>query len=631
MNVRKGSLRTDDPYVGFRMRTFDAGCLLSYAGCFAYAIYYALTWHGQNRPALVAMSLGTLVLTTLLRLLPIARIVASERWREPFFVAWSMSLILVIALGAALDGGAHAALTLAFFLPLSFAALSYPMRMMVVVTAIDVAVFLLMAILSHDASAGFMFMFACALTTAGWMSALQSRIHEQHLNERTRNDQRFTHLAFHDSLTGLPNRALLEGRVEAALAHGDTCILLGVDLDGFKLVNDSLGHAAGDEILRSLARRLEPVAAPDGLVSRQGGDEFALFTTSVGDDPVATAHQLAQDLVTAIREPLTVDGTEFELDASIGIAVHPLHAKTSEELMLRADAAMYEAKANGHGTITVYSHDHDDARSRLQMTSRLRRAIAGGELIVHYQPIFEPGTGRIAMVEALARWQDPERGLIPPIEFIPFAEQTGLISEIGDRVVDLICAQAVRWRAAGLAPAISFNVSPRQLRDPDFAGRLSERISASGVAPAAFTVEITESAMVGDPARIVPALHELADTGVRLAIDDFGAEHSSLGRLRNLPVHMLKLDRSLLRGTPDDKRAAAIVSSLLRLAEAMEVIAVVEGVETEDQRTFLVGGGCPLAQGFALGRPQPPAETTLLLEQDAIAVEIAEAKAASTA
>ena len=264
----------------------------------------------------------------------------------------------------------------------------------------------------------------------------------------------------------------------------------------------------------------------------------------------------------------------------------------------------------------------DDASGRLQMTHRLRRALAEDQIICHYQPIFEPASGRIAAVEALARWQDPDRGLIAPGEFIPFAEETGMIVELGDRVVDVICAQARAWRDAGLAPAIAFNVSPRQLRTTDFAHRLREKIAATGLDPAGFTVEITESAMVGDPARLEPILHELAGTGLRLAIDDFGAEHSSLGRLKALPVNMLKVDRSLLNGVPDDKRTSAIVASLLTLADALHVIAVVEGVETEEQRRFLVDQNCPLAQGFALGRPQPAAETTRLLEQDAVAQEI---------
>jgi EAL domain-containing protein (putative c-di-GMP-specific phosphodiesterase class I) len=288
---------------------------------------------------------------------------------------------------------------------------------------------------------------------------------------------------------------------------------------------------------------------------------------------------------------------------------------------------MYKAKATGHGHVTVYEAESDDAHAQLQMSARLRRALANGELIVHYQPIVEPGSGRIAAVEALARWDDPEHGLIPPGDFIPFAEETGMISEIGDRVVDLICDQAGRWRAAGLAPAITFNVSPRQLREPDFASRLRDRIAASGLDPAGFTVEITESAMVGDPARVEPVLHELAATGVRLAIDDFGAEHSSLGRLRGLPVNMLKIDRSLLDGVPLDRRAAAIVASLLMLADALQIISVVEGVETEEQRTFLVGQGCPLAQGFGLGRPAPTEATTRLLEQDAVAQELRAQKA----
>jgi diguanylate cyclase (GGDEF)-like protein len=618
-----------DPYVGFRMRTFAAGTLLSVVGCAAYATYYALSWDGPNRSLLVLLSLSTLVFTGLMQFVPVPRIIASDRWREPFFVGWSASLVAVISTGAALDGGAHAALALGYFLPLSFSALSYPTKPMILVTVIDVVAFVAVGITVGDASAAFIFMFASALATAGWMAAWQARNHEWHLDERRRGERRIAHLAYHDSLTGLPNRAQLESTLEAALESGEPFALLGIDLDDFKLVNDSLGHAAGDRILSQVAERLRCAVNCEGLLARHGGDEFALLATGLPADrtPIEAAQALARRVSEALREPLSVDDTEFELDASVGIAIHPDHAQTVDDLLRRADTAMYQAKAVGHGNVAVYEAERDDAHHRLQMTARLRRALASDELIVHYQPIVEPGTGRVAAVEALARWADPERGLIPPMEFIPFAEETGMIGQIGDRVVDLICDQAVRWRAAGLAPAICFNVSPRQLREPDFAARLRERIATAGLDPAGFTVEITESAMVGDPARVEPVLHELAATGVRLAIDDFGAEHSSLGRLRTLPVHMLKVDRSLLDGVPLEKRAAAIVASLLMLADALHIVSVVEGVETEEQREFIVAQGCPLAQGFGLGRPGPADTTTLLLEQDAVAQQIRAAEA----
>jgi len=608
------------------MRTFAAGTALSLAGCAAYAIYYAMTWDQPNRGLLVALSVGSLIGTLLMQLIPVPRIIASDRWREPFFVSWSGSLIAVISLGAALDGGAHSALALAFFLPLSFSALSYPTRSMVCVTVLDLIAFVTVGLVVGNASIAFIFMFACALGTAGWMAASQARIHELHLDERRRGEKEIAHLAYHDPLTDLPNRAQLERALEDAIAAGGQVALLGIDLDGFKLVNDSLGHAAGDEILRQVARRLEAAVGHDGMLGRHGGDEFALVATDLdgadGSERLANAQALATRVLRALRDPLSIDGTEFALDASIGVAVHPDHALTPDDLLRRADTAMYQAKATGHGHVAVCEAERDDAHSRLQMTARLRRALANGELIVHYQPIVEPATGRIAAVEALARWEDPERGLVPPMEFIPFAEETGIINDIGDRVVDLVCEQAKRWREAGLAPAISFNVSPRQLREREFAARLRDRIVATGLDPAGFTVEITESAMVGDPARVEPVLHELAATGMRLAIDDFGAEHSSLGRLRTLPVHMLKVDRSLLGGVPLDRRAAAIVASLLMLAEALHIVSVVEGVETEEQRSFLVGQGCPLAQGFGLGRPAPADAITRLLEQDAVAQQI---------
>jgi diguanylate cyclase (GGDEF)-like protein len=612
----------DDPYVDFRMRTFVAGTLLSLVGAGAYASYYAMSWSGPNRQWLVAVSVGSLVGTLLLQLAPIERIVASDRLREPFFVAWSSTLIAIISGGAALDGGAHSALALAFFLPLAFAALSYPTGTMVIVTALTVGAFLTVAITCGNASTAFIFMFSCALTTAGWMSAWQARNHERHLADRRRDEERIARLAYNDSLTGLANRAELVQRLTEAVEGREPFALLTVDLDGFKVVNDSLGHSAGDEILQEVAGRLERATAGAALLARHGGDEFAVLATALGDDPRARATEMAERVLGAIRQPLSIDETEFELDAGIGIVLFPNHGARAEDLLRRAGAAMHDAKAAGFGSVCVYESDRHDSHTRLQLTSRLRRALANGELVVHYQPILEPTSGRIAALEALVRWEDPDHGLIPPLDFIPFAEETGLISAIGDRVVDIVCEQARRWRDAGLLPAICFNVSPRELRAPDYAKRLRDRIEAAGLDPAGFTVEITESAMVGDPARVEPVLHDLAAAGLRLAIDDFGAEHSSLGRLRTLPVNMLKVDRSLLNGVPDESRGSAIVASLLTLAQSLQIISVVEGVETEEQSRFLVQHQCPLAQGFALGRPAPVEATTRLLEQDAVAQQL---------
>src|SRR5829696_6984119 len=344
-----------DPYVGFRMRTFAAGTLLSLIGCAAYAVYYALSWGEPNRSALVAMSLTTLVATALMQFIPVPRIIASERWREPFFVGWSACLILVISVGAALDGGAHAALALAYFLPLSFSALSYPMRSMITVTVLDVIAFIVVGLTFGEATAAFIFMFASALATAGWMAAWQARIHELHLDERRRGEEEIAHLAYHDALTDLPNRAQLERALDKVIAAGGPVALLG--------------HAAGDEILRQVANRLDAAVAGRGLLGRHGGDEFALLLTDLdgtdADERLERAHALAARILSALRDPLSIDDTEFALDASVGIAVYPDHASTPDDLLRHADTAMYQAKATGHGNVAVYEAERDDSHSRL--------------------------------------------------------------------------------------------------------------------------------------------------------------------------------------------------------------------------------------------------------------------------
>lgn len=448
------------------------------------------------------------------------------------------------------------------------------------------------------------------------------------ITERRRHVQEITHLAYHDSLTGLPNRALLEEHLELALARsrrqGTAVALLYLDLDGFKLVNDSLGHAAGDELLRAVTARLSERLRGSDLLARQGGDEFLLLLSDLerGDADQA-ARRVADGLLRSLASPFVVSGAEFHIGASVGISLCPRDAPTADELLRHADAAMYQAKADGRGTVCVYREDPHEPLERLSMTSRLRKAIVRGEFVLHYQPIVTPDRLALRRLEVLVRWRDPLRGLVMPGEFIGFAEETGLVERIGDHVIAAACEQICDWERAGIdVPPMMINVSPRQLRRPDFGERLRRRVGRAGLAER-ITVEITETGVMADVTRTERVLRELAELGVGVAVDDFGLGYSSLARLRQLPVQALKIDRSFLVGVPADAEAAAIVTAIIELAAALGMDAVAEGVETEAQRLFLIERGCPLAQGYLLGRPVPAAETEPLLRRGYVAAPAA--------
>jgi diguanylate cyclase (GGDEF)-like protein/PAS domain S-box-containing protein len=438
------------------------------------------------------------------------------------------------------------------------------------------------------------------------------------LTERRAAEEQIAYLAYHDPLTGLPNRALLQEHLDLALArgrrHGQAVGLLYLDLDGFKLVNDSLGHPAGDELLCHVTMRLGERRRGMDLLARQGGDEFLLLLADLDRaDAEPAARAVAEDLLKALAEPFSISGAEFHIGASIGISLYPRDAADADALLRHADAAMYAAKAAGRNGVTVYTGDPHEPLERLSMTSRLRKALDRDEFVLHWQPIVDPRDGALRKLEALIRWQDPFRGLVMPDEFIGFAEETGFVDRVGDWVVGAVRDQVLAWERAGYAPPrVTVNVSPRQLRRPDFGQRLLALVSQDGVAER-LTVEITESAAMADPLRTDPVLTQLVASGVEVAVDDFGAGYSSLSRLRTMPVQVLKIDRTFLQAVPENPEATAVVTAIIELAAALGMEAVAEGVENEAQRAFLVQRGCPLAQGFLLGRPVPAQEIEPLL------------------
>jgi diguanylate cyclase (GGDEF)-like protein len=427
--------------------------------------------------------------------------------------------------------------------------------------------------------------------------------------------------ALHDTLTGLPNRDLLAEHLNVALARarrgGRAVAIAYIDLDDFKLVNDNLGHAAGDRLLVDLAGRLAGSVRDTDVLARQGGDEFLLLLTDFDDGVSARRAATATfDRVRrALDEPFRLDGAELAIGISMGVSVFPDDAADAETLHRHADASMYRAKESGGGLMIFEEHEAPAPLARLSLAARLRRAIDDGELELHYQPIWDMEAGGIKGMESLVRWRHPHRGLVPPAEFIPVAEQTGVIDALGEWVIEATCRQARTWQDLGLTPGFGVNVSPYQLRRPGFADRMLATIASYDVDPARFIVELTESAWMIDADRTLPMLGELRAGGIVLALDDFGAGYSSLSRLLHLPLQIVKVDRQFLDGVPDSVNATAVLEAIMRLAHTCGCDVVVEGIETDVQRDVVLGMGVRIGQGFGLGRPLPAgASTGLLLE-----------------
>ena len=441
------------------------------------------------------------------------------------------------------------------------------------------------------------------------------------LTERKSAEERISYLAYHDKLTGLPNRAMFDELLDLALARGrrsdQGVSVLSVDIDNFKLVNDSLGHESGDALIVKLAGRLKDATRDVDLVARPGGDEFLLLLGDLDRTPPMpgaqdgasiAAEAVASRVQHAFREPFEVNGTELYLTASVGISVFPEDASSAVELLKNADTAMFRSKKTGPGNYLVYTAEGTDALTRLSLSTRLRKAVKQEQWTLHYQPMIELATGRMYGVEALIRWPEPNGGLVQPGEFIPLAEEMGLIEAIGDWVVEEICRQDAQWRAEGLDLEIAFNLSPRQLWQPDLINKIVSPMVIAGMDPTRITVEITESTAMTDPDRTAKILRDLHERGLKLAIDDFGTGYSSLSRLKHMPVDILKIDRSFIRELDKDRDAGSMVSAMISLADNLGMVSLAEGIETEGEWFFLADRGCALGQGFYFSRPVPPAE-----------------------
>jgi diguanylate cyclase (GGDEF)-like protein len=426
--------------------------------------------------------------------------------------------------------------------------------------------------------------------------------------ERTRSEARLAHLALHDPLTGLPNRALLMDRLGHALARGhrtgSAVNVLFLDIDDFKNINDSLGHATGDDVLMAVAQRLQTCARAADTVARLGGDEFCVLLENAAD-PVLVARRHAH----ALRSPIILDGKEIFVSVSMGIASGASGQWHADELLHAADVAMHEAKARGKNRYVVFEPVMQSAvLERHELRTSLRRALEARELIVHYQPAIRLADGRVLGVEALLRWQHPVRGLIGPCDFIPLAEETGLIVDIGAWVLGEACRFIAACEAADPRIPLAFasvNLSGRQLKESDFANVVASVLSETGVDASRLCVEVTEAVLMDSAQSTIASVAALKELGVTLAIDDFGTGCSSLSYLGRLRIDVLKIDRPLVAALPNDHDDGRIVSALIGLGHSLGMAVVAEGVETDDQRTVLSQLGCDAAQGYLFSPPQP--------------------------
>jgi diguanylate cyclase (GGDEF)-like protein len=423
-----------------------------------------------------------------------------------------------------------------------------------------------------------------------------------------RAEEAFRHDAFHDTLTGLPNRALFSDRLRQAMAAAQRCAtkvgIMFMDLDRFKSVNDTLGHGAGDELLKLVSSRLRGRVRAQDTVSRLAGDEFMVLITNLKSDEAAV--YVAESILDTMQLPFRIEDHALKVGASIGVSLYPDHGDEPDELMKHADVALYQAKEEGRNRYKLYHSGMSNASAeKMVFENDLRQAIAEDHLVVHYQPIVDLKSGRIEAVEALVRWRREDDTLIPPDRFIPVAEGSGLIGSITEWVLKTAGSESQTWPMRPDGFHLSVNFSAQQFWDPHLVVKIERQLGEAGIEPSELVVELTETTIMQDPVRGVEPLKKLRDMGVGVALDDFGTGHSSLAYLRHMPVNTLKIDRSFITRCNEDARDGAIVSAIIRMAKSLQMRVIAEGVEEKTQAQFLGRHGCDAIQGYWFSPPVP--------------------------
>ena len=436
-------------------------------------------------------------------------------------------------------------------------------------------------------------------------------------DEKSRADERIEYLASHDSLTGLPNREMFNGllrhSIEAAHRHQRKFAVLFIDLDRFKVINDSLGHDAGDRLLVEVSHRLRGALRASDVVARLGGDEFVVILEETAERH--DIERIAGELLSALGRPLQLSGHECHTTASIGIAMYPADGDDAQALTKNADMAMYLAKEDGKNGFRFFSRDVKvQSIERLTLETALRRALERKQFSLHYQPKIDMASGQITGVEALLRWEHPDFGMVAPMQFIPLAEETGLIVPIGRWVLKEACAQNMAWQRRGLRPvSMAVNLSPRQFADAHLLRDVDEALAASGMSPVLLQLEVTESMVMRNVARAVRVLDAIQSRGIRLAIDDFGTGYSSMSLMKQFPIDTIKIDRSFVRDLAEDPEDQAIAQAIISMGKALGMTVVAEGVETSEQQEFLRSHACDEMQGYLFSRPLPARDLGELL------------------